>query len=160
MKKRRIIVIALVVIILASCVVSYLIPICSFRRNVKRYKKYVVSEEENTLTHVGQRLEMSLKEYQDLKQELINEGWQCNSVNQSGALAIPRYYRETHEISVEILTQQYSCDFIGHMYDINVLISSNNIGESLDAVIFGDIVLVEYRASLSLPFLPIGGKVH
>lgn len=162
MKKKRIILIALILglFLLVSCVTAYLIPISSFRRNVNQYKKYVVLEEEHTLTRVRQRLEMSPEEYRKLKQQLISEGWQCDSIKQTGSLAIPQYYRESHTLSTDVLTEQYSCDMLGHDYSIKALLSSNSASETLEVVILEDVVLVEYRATLYLPFFPIGGKVH
>ncbi len=162
MKKKRIILIALILglFLLVSCVTAYLIPISSFRRNVNQYKKYVVLEEEHTLTFVRQRLEMSPEEYRKLKQQLISEGWQCDSIKQTGSLAIPQYYRESHTLSTDVLTEQYSCDMLGHDYSIKALLSSNSASETLEVVILEDVVLVEYRATLYLPFFPIGGKVH
>lgn len=162
MKKKRIIMIVFIVvlILLVSCVISYFIPISSFRRNVNQYKKYVVLEEEHTLTRVRQRLEMSPEEYREMKQQLISEGWQCYSIKQTGSLAIPQYYRESHTLSTDVLTEQYSCDMLGHDYSIKALLSSNSASETLEVVILEDVVLVEYRATLHLPFFPIGGKVH
>ncbi|MCQ2422257.1 MAG: hypothetical protein MJ064_04570 [Lachnospiraceae bacterium] len=162
MKKKRIIMIVFIVvlILLVSCVISYFIPISSFRRNVNQYKKYVVLEDEHTLTRVRQRLEMSPEEYRKLKQQLISEGWQCDSIKQTGSLAIPQYYRESHTLSTDVLTEQYSCDMLGHDYSIKALLSSNSASETLEVVILEDVVLVEYRATLHLPFFPIGGKVH
>lgn len=162
MKKKRIIVIVFIVvlILLVSCVISYFIPISSFRRNVNQYKKYVVLEEEHTLTRVRQRLEMSPEEYREMKQQLISEGWQCYSIKQTGSLAIPQYYRESHTLSTDVLTEQYSCDTIGKFYGIKALLSSNSASETLEAVILEDVVLVEYGATLNLPLFPIGGKVH
>ncbi len=77
MKKKRIILIALILVffLLVTCVTAYLIPISSFRRNVNQYKKYVVLEDEHTLTRVRQRLEMSREEYLKLKEELLSDGW-------------------------------------------------------------------------------------
>lgn len=162
MKKKRIILIALILVffLLVSCVTAYLIPISSFRRNVNQYKKYLVLEEEHTLTRVRQRLEMSPEEYREMKQQLISEGWQCYSIKQTGSLAIPQYYRESHTLSTDVLTEQYSCDTIGKFYGIKALLSSNSASETLEVVILEDVVLVEYGATLHLPFFPIGGKVH
>lgn len=63
-------------------------PLCHLRKRANVFKEYVTKVESKKLTHIYERLEMSLNEYLDLKQQLINEGWQCDSINQTGSLCI------------------------------------------------------------------------
>lgn len=134
MNRKRVLLIgilALIVILLSYVVVAYAIPVSKFRKRTQAFNQYVVERSKESSTEAEYKLELTVDEYKDFQNKLLQDGWHMTILNNGLELIEYKNY-----------------------YAVPLNISDNNYYEVLKVVRNQEKVEIFYEARLNISIVP------
>ena len=156
MKKKRIVfglIVLLVVVIVAFILIAgRYVPLRHFEKETQKFDQYVTKVKEDAPEKKRKRLEMSVEEYNRLKEEMLSE-W--SEVPANSIVPVNKYVlgedlftEEERSGQKEAFDRDFKCDGLFG-------ITGNMVYEELAVNIHEDIVYIEYNAEIYLA-TPLG----
>ena len=134
MNRKRVLLIgilALIVILLSYVVVAYAIPVSKFRKRTQAFNQYIVERSKESSTEAEYKLELTVDEYKDFQNKLLQDGW----------------YMTILDNGLELIEYK-------NYYAVPLNISDNNYYEVLKVVRNQEKVEIFYEARLNISIVP------
>ena len=149
MKKKLIVLVSVLlfvgVIYMILRIAGYYVPLKAFKKETQKFDQYVTEIKEDTSDKKRKRLEMSVEEYNRLKEDMLTEWGDFPVIwfnpTPGSVLGKDLFTEEERSGQAEAFIRSYECDGLFG-------VTSNMVHERLAVNIHEDIVYLEYNAEI------------